>query len=273
MTPVIKSVELPHQVMLSYVEQGDASGIPVLLLHGVTDSWHSYETVLPYLPQSIHAFALTQRGHGDASRPAAGYRFYDFASDLAAFMDALQIESAVIVGHSMGSSVAQRFAIDFPERTLGLVLIGSFATLRGNPAVRELWDSTISTLTDPVDPGFVREFQQSTLAQPVPQAFFEVVVDESLKVPARVWRAAFEGFLEDDFSGELDKIKSPTLIVWGDQDAFCPSSDQERLAKEIRGAQLVVYAGCGHALHWERPDRFASDLLAFIETLSGKQRV
>ena len=267
MTPTIKSVELPNQVTLPYVEQGDVSGIPMLLLHGVTDSWHSYEPVLSHLPESVHAFALTQRGHGDASRPATGYRFCDFASDLAALMDALEIESAVVVGHSMGSSVAQRFAIDFPERTLGLVLVGSFATLRGNPGVRELWDSAIATLTDPVDPGFVREFQQSTLAQPVPQAFFEEVVTESLKVPARVWRAAFEGFLEDDFSGELNKIKAPTLIVWGGQDAFCPLSDQERLEGEIRGSRLVVYEGAGHALHWEQPERFAADLKAFTENL------
>jgi pimeloyl-ACP methyl ester carboxylesterase len=269
MTPAIKSVELPNQVTLSYVEQGDVSGIPVLFLHGVTDSWHSYEPVFAHLPDSIHAFGLTQRGHGDASRPAKGYRFNDFASDLAAFMDALQIEPAVIVGHSMGSVVAQRFAIDFPERTLGLVLVGSFATLRGNPGVQELWDSAISGLTDPVDPGFVREFQQSTLAQPVPQAFFEDVVAESLKVPARVWRAAFEGFLEDDFSGELYKIEAPTLIVWGDQDAFCPLSDQERLMAEIRGARLVVYTGAGHALHWEQPGRFAFELTGFIENLVG----
>jgi non-heme chloroperoxidase len=273
MTPINKSVELPNQVTLPYVEQGGVSGVPVLLLHGVTDSWHSYEPVLPHLPKSIHAFALTQRGHGDASRPVAGYRFHDFASDLASFMDALQIESAVIVGHSMGSSVAQRFAIDFPERTLGLVLVGSFATLRGNPGVQELWDSAISTLTDPVDPDFVREFQQSTLAQPVPQAFFELVMAESLKVPARVWRVAFEGFLEDDFSGELDKIEAPTLIVWGDQDAFCPLSDQERLAAAIRGSRFVVYAGAGHALHWEQPDRFASDLVAFTENFSAKRRI
>jgi non-heme chloroperoxidase len=69
----------------------------------------------------------------------------------------------------MGSSVAHRFAIDFPERTLGLVLVGSLATLRSNSGVQELWDSAIATLTAPVDPGFVREFQQSTLAQPVPE--------------------------------------------------------------------------------------------------------
>jgi pimeloyl-ACP methyl ester carboxylesterase len=267
MTHVIRSVTLPNQVTLPYVEQGDLTGVPVLLLHGVTDSWHSFERVLPHLPESIRAFALTQRGHGDASRPGAGYRFHDFAADLAAFMDVLHLEAAVIAGHSMGSCVAQRFAIDYPERALGLVLIGSFATLRDNPGVRELWDSTISKLTDPVDPGFVREFQESTLAQPVPQAFFETIVRESLKVPARVWRAAFEGFLVNDCSEELTKIKAPTLIVWGDQDAICPRREQETLAAAIAGTQLVVYPGAGHAPHWEDPAHFAADLVAFTDHL------
>src|SRR5574341_1788925 len=162
MTPIIRSVELPSGVRLQYVEQGDSRGVPVLFLHGVTDSWRSFERVLPYLPKSIHAFALTQRGHGDADRPATGYRTRDFAADVAAFMDALGLERAIIVGHSMGSTNAMRFAIDYPERTLGLVLVGSFATYRGNPAVLEFWETAVSRLTDSVDPGFAREFQQST---------------------------------------------------------------------------------------------------------------
>jgi non-heme chloroperoxidase len=104
----ISFVELPNQVQLQYLEQGDPSGIPVLLLHGVTDSWRSFERVLPHLSACIHAFALTQRGHGDASCPVAGYRFHDFAADVPAFMDTLELGAAIIAGHSMGSSVAQR---------------------------------------------------------------------------------------------------------------------------------------------------------------------
>ena len=83
-----------HRGRLPYVEQGDPAGVPVVLLHGGTDSWRSFEPVLPYLPGSIHAFALTLRGHGDASRPAAGYRPRDFAADVAAFLDSQGLESA-----------------------------------------------------------------------------------------------------------------------------------------------------------------------------------
>jgi pimeloyl-ACP methyl ester carboxylesterase len=125
----------------------------------------------------------------------------------------------------------------------------------------------VSRLTDPIDPNFVREFQESTVAQSVPQPFLDAVVQESLKVPARVWRAAFEGFLEDDFAGELDRVKAPTLILWGDQDALCPRADQEALLAAIAGSRLAVYEGAGHALHWDYPDRFASDLVAFCNGL------
>src|SRR5262245_56401062 len=161
-----KSITLPSQVTLSYVEQGDSSGVPVLLLHGVTDSWRSYELVLPHLSPSLHVFALSQRGHGDTDRPLTGYSFHDFAADVAAFLDSLALGPVVLVGHSMGSGVAQRFALNYPERLVGLVLVGSFATLHANPAVREFWDSVVSQLVDPVDPHLVREFQQGTLAQP-----------------------------------------------------------------------------------------------------------
>jgi pimeloyl-ACP methyl ester carboxylesterase len=254
-------------VRLPYVEQGDPAGVPVLLLHGYTDSWRSWEPVLPHLPNAIHAVALSQRGHGDADRPASGYRPEDFAADVAAFVDTLGLGLAIIAGTSMGSIVAQRFAIDYPERTLGMVLVGAATTWR-TPVALELWD-VVSALEDPIDPAFVREFQESTLAQPVPPVFIDTVVAESLKVPARVWRAALrEGHLEADIAGELSAIQAPTLIVSGGRDAIHPSSEHEALARTIVGARVVVYPDAGHALHWEEPARFAADLVTFVEGLA-----
>jgi non-heme chloroperoxidase len=270
MPAVVQHVELPGRLKLPYVEQGDPSGVPVVLLHAIADSWRSFERVLSDLPESIHAFALTQRGHGDASRPTRGYHSRDFAADLAAFMDALHLEAAVMVGGSSGGFVARRFAIDHPERTLGLVLLGSPAILRDKPGVLEMWDSTISELKDPISPDLVRGFAEGTLTRPVPQAFLETIVQENLKPPARVWRATFEGLLEDDSLEELDKIKAPTLIVWGDQDAILPRSDQETLVAAITGSRLLMYPGAGHAFYWEDPGRVASDLAAFIAELETK---
>jgi pimeloyl-ACP methyl ester carboxylesterase len=269
MTPILRSIQLANRLTLPYVEQGDPAGVPVVFLHGVTDSWRSFEPVLPHLPASIHALALTQRGHGDADKPLAGYRTRDFAGDLAAFLDAMKLERAVLVGHSMGTTHALRFAIDHPERTLALVLAGAFATYRGNPGMVDFQETAIAPLVDPIAPSTARDFQQSTLAQPIPADFFELVVRESLKVPAHVWRAAFRGFLEDDFADEIAAVAAPTLILWGARDDFCPRADQETLCAAIAGARLKVYERAGHALHWEEPERFATDVAAFVGSIAG----
>ena len=258
--PTVRIAELPNGLRLPYAEQGNRDGTPVVFLQGITDSWRSWELVLPHLPPSVRALALTQRGHGDASRPADGYHPDDQANDVIAFLDTLGIERAVLVGHSMGSVISQIVAVRHPHRVRGIVLIAAFAGYRGNPLMHELIADVLK-LTEPVDPAFVREFQQSTLARPVPDWYFETVVAESLKLPARVWHALF-GAMADVDTPPLSRIAAPTLIVWGDRDVIARHADQHTLAAGIRDARLIVYEGTGHALHWEEPERFARDLVA-----------
>ena len=260
---LLRSATLRSGVRLPVAESGDASGIPVVLLHGITDSWCSFDGVMRHLPHGIRALVPTLRGHGDADRPGSGYRPTDFAADLRDLLDTLGIPRAVVVGHSMGATVAQRFAIEHPARLRGLVLIGAFAAPRGNREVRALWDDHVATLADPVDPDFVRGFQEGTVARPVPGELLDRAVAESLKVPARVWRAALAGMIEDDTAAELRRITAPTLLLWGERDEFVPRADQDALLAAIRGARLVVHAGAGHAPHWEDPARVAREIAAF----------
>jgi pimeloyl-ACP methyl ester carboxylesterase len=260
---ITRSVRLPNGLRLHYAAQGEASGLPVLLLHGFTDSWRSFETTLPHMPAAFRAIALSQRGHGDSERPETGYRPRDFADDLAAFLDVLGIERALIVGHSMGTQVAQHFTLAHPRRVLGLVLVGGYVSMRANPVVHELWTSAVSRLVDPVDPGFVQDFQASTLARPLPQSRMDLLVAESLKVPARVWRAACAAMFEDDPASKLHRIDANTLILWGDRDTICTRADQDALLAGIVKSRLIVYRGAGHGLHWEEPARVAGDIAAF----------
>jgi non-heme chloroperoxidase len=265
-----KLMNLPGRPTLSYIEQGDPAGSLIVLLHGVSDSCHSFAPLLSHLPPSLHVFAISQRGHGDSERPRSGYGPLDFAGDLAAFIEVANLGPAIVVGHSMGSSVAECFALNYPERVSGLVLVGAFAGgWQASPAAVELWNNTVSTMTDPIDRGFVDAFQRGTLAQPVPPAFLDEVVRESLKLPARVWQAVFESFVGSDFSARLGAISVPTLIVWGARDAICPRSEQEALARAIPYARLVVYEDAGHAPHWEEPARFAGDLVDFADIAIG----
>lgn len=264
-----KSIVLHGNTRLKYVEQGNKKGMPVIMLHGITDSWHSYDLVMPYLTGDAHFYIISQRGHGNSDRPASGYRPDDFADDIAAFMQQLRIRSALIVGHSMGATIAQNFAIRYPELTKGLVLIGSFANFHNNPGLEE-FSKVVSQLSDPVDPQFAKEFQQSTLTKTVPPAFFDTVVNESAKVPAHVWQGVMNEFNKVDYIRQLKEVKKPTLIFWGDKDLFALRVDQDMLHGAIPGSVLVVYEGTGHAVHWEEPGRFAWDLASFIKQLSNR---
>ncbi len=261
-----KTVVLPTGVTMPYFEQGDPAGLPVVFLHGITDSHLSYQPLFDALPPRIRAFALTQRGHGDASRPADHYRPEDMAADVRAFMDAMGIERAVIAGHSMGSVVARAFAHAYPKRALGLVLIGAFSTLHNKQDVLDLC-AAVDALTDPVDEAFVREFQVSTIGQPVPDAFLDMVVAESKKLPAFVWRAGFAGLVERDRTFTGSGVGVPTLIAWGDRDVFCLRADQDVLLAALKNSRLVVYEGVGHAVHWEVPVQFAADLSAWLREI------
>ncbi|MFN8558583.1 MAG: alpha/beta hydrolase [Dehalococcoidia bacterium] len=249
-------------VRLRYAEQGDPAGPALVLLHGYSDSWYSWSGVLPLLPPHYHVFALDQRGHGDSDRPAAGYHLDDFAADVRAFMDAVGLATATIVGHSLSSWVAQRAAAAAPARVERLVLLGSSARTDFD-AVREL-DAVVQALPDPIPEEFIRAFQASTLHLPVADTFFERVVAESRKLPAHVWRSASAGWLTESRVADHTRIRMPTLIGWGDRDAVFLREEQDALVAALPGAEFIVYPETGHALHWERPGRLARDLDRFL---------
>jgi non-heme chloroperoxidase len=255
-------LDLPGRVRLDVGLHGDADGIPVIALHGVSDSRHSFDRLVPYLPPSLRLIAPSQRGHGDSERPSTGYRPADFAGDVLALMDRLDLERAVVLGHSMGSVNALRFAADHGERLLGLVLVGAAPALGADPGLVEFWQQHVAVLTDPVDAGFVREFQMSCIAQTVPDDFIDLAVAESLKLPAHAWRAAFDGFMREDLRPRLPSIDARTMIVWGRHDAVCRYEAQQSLLA-IPRARLSIYEASGHTPHWEEPQRFAHELAAF----------
>lgn len=258
----LASVELANGLRLHYAEQGDPAAPPLVLLHGFTDSWFSYSRVLPALAAQYHVFAPDQRGHGDSDRPADSYAMASLAADVVAFMDALGLARAAVVGHSMGSIVAIELALAAPERLEALVLIG--ANTSWNSPELVAFEEVVAGLTDPVPAEFVREFQDSTAFEPLPAAFMERVVAESLKLPALVWRGALAGHIAADYAGRLGTINLPTLVLGGEEDAYCPATKQRELAARLGNAELKLYPLVGHCPHWERPEQFVQDLDAFL---------
>ena len=257
-------------VRLHYAQRGNRGGEAIIFLHGYSDSWFSFSRVLPLLSPSYHAFALTQRGHGDSDKPECCYTPHDYAADVDAFMEAVGTDEATLVGASTGALFAQRVTLSYPRRVSRLVLIASQTPARENEALSGFREE-VRALQDPVLPEFVRGFQESTIYHPVPQEFLETAISESLKLPAHVWRDYLEQAvlsIDRDYVVELGEINVPTLILWGEQDPLFPREEQERLAAAIPGATLKVYPESGHAAHWERPEWVVRDLEGFIEGTS-----
>lgn len=144
----------------------------------------------------------------------------------------------MLVGHSGSCFAARRIALDHGERVAALIMVASPVTL--DRTRLGTFIEQVAALEDPVPEAFVRDFQGGTTHDPLPASFFSRVVEESLTLPARVWRDVLEGLLDFDDRTRLASIRQPTTLVWGDRDTIVTVEDQERLAAAIPGASLVV---------------------------------
>lgn len=252
-------------VTLNYVEQGEQNGPVIVLLHGAGDSWHSFDRVYPLIPPQYHVYAITLRGHGLSDHPADGFSTADFAADVEDFLAQQNLRHVTLVGHSLGSFVAQKVAEDDADhRLMKLVLIGSGPGVQKSSDSAESVLSAFANLHDPIPFTFARDFQASTIYYPVPAKNFEIWVAEAERVPAATWHGLAHGHRES--VDTLKEIQVPTLALWGENDSIFKRADQEVLIHTIPHARLSTFPQTGHALHWERPERFTKELLAFVDS-------
>ena len=256
------SARLSTGISIHYAESGDARGTPVVFVHGWPDSWFSFSRVLPLLPQTLRLIALDQRGFGESDHPSSGYTIPGFAADLVALLDALVIDRAVLVGHSYGTFVARRAAIAARGRVVALALIGTGATtaIAGASELR----AALRELPDPIPESFAREFQAGTVHRPVPAEFFGRIIEESLKIPPRLWPVMIDCLLAYDDTRELDRIRAPTQLLWGDRDALFSRAQQDEFLAAVPAARLKVYPDTGHCPNWERPEWVAADIANLV---------
>lgn len=258
-------VKVETGMTLQYVAQGDPKGPVVVLLHGAGDSWHSWELVLPHLPRTFRVYAVTLRGHGLSDHPTTGYARADFAADITSLLRKLDLRDVTLVGHSLGSFVAQVVATsDTDGRLSRLVLIGSGPGRAPDPNTPSPVSSYFASVKDPIDYQFARDFQAGTAFTPLPPAFLETMIAEVQRVPAAMFHELAKGSADPQHVEKLARLKVKTLLLWGEKDSMFSKADQDSLLKIIPGSRLIAYPDTGHALHWEYPERFAHDLSAFM---------
>jgi pimeloyl-ACP methyl ester carboxylesterase len=169
-----------------------------------------------------------------------------------------------VVGHSLGSFVAQAVAVEDRGRIARLVLIGSGPGGLSSPSIRAEAQQMFRSVRAPADPAFARDFQASTVTSPIPAAFMERMYEQILRAAPHMWAATAEGIYSAEVASALTRVKAPTLLLWGDQDAMLLRAEQDGLLARLPDARLVVLEGRGHTPHWEDPQRVAKEIIAFV---------
>lgn len=268
-----KTIALPNGMTMAYVEAGNASGPPVVLIHGFTDNARDWVPLIPELDPSLRLIAVDIRGHGKSDKPECCYGRIDFAYDIRLLLDALHVEQADIVGHSLGSYIAQTFAEYWPERTRRVVLISSSggplascAAPAGKSAVKPMdFRSEILKLKEPIDPDskFMVEWWSSPT--PVDEEFLRRQRLDAAAIPLRVWLAVLDqGLTGPALQATLPRLKAPTLLIWGGKDPIFGAQDRCSLRTALPEAQVKLFPLLGHNPFWEDPAAAAAVINPFL---------
>jgi rifampin ADP-ribosylating transferase len=237
----------------------------MLFVHGFGGNARQWKAQLRHYSSFNRVIAVDLRGHGHSDKPLYGYDLVTLADDVCALLDAVGVESAVLVGSSSGGYIAQQVAVATPDRVSGLVLAGVPFSLAGRPAIAD----EIDGLVDPISRSWARGFVDwFAVESEIPDGYLAERVQDALAIPAEVWRLSLAGLTESRPPLRSGQVTTPTLAIWGDADALIPSHDQEALVAAIPGARRVVYEGVGHFVLWEQPARLAGDVAAFVAGLA-----
>ena len=253
-----------------HVEEG--SGPALILVHGGGTWLYSFRHNLAPLAQTHRVIALDMPGHGYTRRESPGPR-YDFETTdriLGGLLDAKGIDKASIVGHSWGGGWALHFAQSHPERVDKLVLIGS----SGLPARDRLeWELLKVPLVGDalaalfrrkhVRSGLLAAFADASLV--TPEMVDEVYAPVSRPENRRAQVAYARNLDWRETQAQMDRMQTPTLVLWGDQDAYLDIEDGRALAAAIPQALHEVISLAGHNVHEEKPQRVNDSITRFLK--------
>ncbi|CAN7250540.1 alpha/beta fold hydrolase [Rhizobium sp. LjRoot30] len=243
--------------------QGEA----LLLIPGLGGAASFWNDIVPLLTDHFRVIAFDHRGTGRSDRPEGAYSISRIAADAIAILDAENIGSAHVVGHSTGGMVAQYIALDAPERVKTLVISGSWE----KPDARfvAMFEARLAVLRE----AGPRVYQKLTHAIGFPARFLEQnrellqrAVDNAAAAlsPLSVAQARIEMLLTDERSEDLARIVAPTLVIGATDDALIPFSHSQELAAAIPDARLAVIDGA-HFFPRVHPADYAGMVRQFLE--------
>lgn len=256
--------------------EADGFGIPVVFLHsGVTDRRMWAEQMRELAEEGYHVISYDRRGYGETETQNVPF---NHLVDLEAVLDGLSIHAAILVGSSRGGALAIDFALEHPERTIGLVLIGTAITGADDAEIPEEAADLEDALEYATERGNI-----DTVNRIEAHLWLDGPLSEAGRVQGEV-RDLFlrmnathlnhpeltEEEFPDDAIDNLSAITAPTLLVVGELDLPDIIDRHEDLSEELENAFAVVLEDTAHLPSLERPDLFNPILLEFLEAVTGQ---
>ncbi|MGB3703039.1 MAG: alpha/beta hydrolase [Anaerolineales bacterium] len=237
---------------------------PLILIHGAGGSYL-------YWPPEIRrlagggVLAIDLPGHGDSV--GDGKESIDaYAHALLDYMEILEIDQAVLAGHSMGSAVAQRISLDYPERVRALILIGAGAKLRVYPQLIELCSREVTY------PDAVTQVVKWAFSQQADQILVKLAEERMEEMPRSVLLADFKACDAFDMRDQVGEIEQPTLIICGEEDQMTPVRFSQYLEENIRGSRLELIPDAGHMVMLEKPEIVARLVADFLDEVASVRK-
>ena len=254
-----------NNIEIAYDDTG--SGPAVVLVHGYPFNRSLWTEQVSALADRYRVVALDLRGHGESEASTGASTMKLMAQDIAALMDELQIDRAVIGGLSMGGYVTLAFYQLFPERVEKLLLADTRAQADTDEAKATRADQVQQILADGMT-GIVNAMLPKLLSPETVSKQPEIVKrvrDMMMHTTPEGAVGALRGMAErEDQTARLTQINVPTLIVVGKEDPITPVADSEKMHERIAGSQLVVIENASHVSNIEQPQQFNRALKDFL---------
>ncbi len=259
-----KFIKLNTGINMAYVERGNHEGENVIMLHGYSDSSRSYMNMMRAMENKYHVYAVDLRGHGDTDKPKQFiYTMEQHVEDVTAFLNQLGIEKFYVIGHSMGTLIAQGIGFSLPDRVKGIFLTSPLARFHHNSDDMKSFDLLYEGFAE--NPPAKEEWIPNYKAY-FDQEFTDYLIEAAAEWPGYCWKAAWYGLESVDFTKFIYKITAPVMLVWGGMDDLVTKEHQEELKELLPNAEYKIYPDNTHELNLEIPD-IINDVIGFFEKI------
>jgi 3-oxoadipate enol-lactonase len=253
---------------IHYEVTGKSGATPVLMIQGLGASKNAWNLQRIAMATRFRIISFDNRGAGRSDKPTEPFTLEQMADDALAVLDAAGIETAHVVGASMGGVISQIVAVKYPHRVRSLTLVCT--ACRNHPWRQELLQSWAKTAEEK---GMIEVGKEAAQWVMSPRSFRRLVPAFTWMGPLAALRprhsfvSQIDAILDtrEDLVDQLSTITAPTMVIVGNQDILTPRGDSEEIAERIPNSELVVISGAAHGLMMEHSSTFNKILIEFLQ--------